>query len=150
VSVCLRSEGQAEQIEGAVLCASGGGEDGGEAIAPEADDIAGERGEITEQVWKLCTGSGSPSAGSVRLPAALWMLRKAHRCQHAGAEPSRLFLDGKRLRGVRAHRRYDQRPASPKRILGSRVRNGLTAGAKRIRTLSPTRVRPPGSHKVRC
>jgi hypothetical protein len=91
VSVCLRSEGQAEQIEGAVLCASGGGEDGGEAIAPEADDIAGERGEITEQVWKLCTGSGSPSAGSVRLPAALWMLRKAHRCQHAGAEPSRLF-----------------------------------------------------------
>ena len=71
MSVCLRSEGQAEQIEGAVLCASGGGEDGGEAIAPEADDIAGERGEITEQVWKLCTGTGSPSAGSVRLPAAL-------------------------------------------------------------------------------
>src|SRR5205823_12271040 len=49
VSVCLRSERQAEQIEGAVLCAGGGGEDGGEAIAPEADDIAGERGEITEQ-----------------------------------------------------------------------------------------------------
>jgi hypothetical protein len=49
VSVCLRSERNAEQIEGAVLCAGGGGEDGGEAIAPEADDIAGERGEITEQ-----------------------------------------------------------------------------------------------------
>jgi hypothetical protein len=49
VSVCLRSERNAEQIEGAVLCAGGGGEDGGEAVAPEADDIAGERGEITEQ-----------------------------------------------------------------------------------------------------
>ena len=49
VSVCLRSERNAEQIEGAVLCAGGGGEDGGEAIAPEADEIAGERGEITEQ-----------------------------------------------------------------------------------------------------
>ncbi len=32
-----------------MLCAGGGGEDGGEAIAPEADDIAGERGEIAEQ-----------------------------------------------------------------------------------------------------
>ena len=49
VSVCLRSERNAEQIDGAVLCAGGGGEDGGEAIAPEVDDIAGERGEITEQ-----------------------------------------------------------------------------------------------------
>jgi hypothetical protein len=69
VSVCLRSERQAEQIEGAVLCAGGGGEDGGEVIAPEADDIAGERGEIAEQVWKLCTGSGSRcrSCGAARL-----------------------------------------------------------------------------------
>ena len=32
-----------------MLCAGGGGEDGGEAIAPEADDIAGERGEIAKQ-----------------------------------------------------------------------------------------------------
>jgi hypothetical protein len=32
-----------------VLCASGGGEDGGEAIAPKADDIAGERGKIAKQ-----------------------------------------------------------------------------------------------------
>jgi hypothetical protein len=29
--------------------AEGGGEDGDEAIAPETDDIAGERGEIAEQ-----------------------------------------------------------------------------------------------------
>ena len=49
VSVCLRGKRDAEQIEGAVLCGGGGGEDGGEAIAPEADDIAGERGEIAEQ-----------------------------------------------------------------------------------------------------
>ena len=49
VSVCLRDEGNAEQIEGALLCASGGGEDGGEAIAPEADDVAGEGGEIAQQ-----------------------------------------------------------------------------------------------------
>jgi len=54
-----------------VLGTGGGGEDGGETIAPEADDIASERGEIGEQVWKLCTGSGSPSTGSVRLRAAL-------------------------------------------------------------------------------
>src|ERR1700755_3570468 len=47
--VCLRGGGEAEQIEGAALGAGGGGEDGGEAIAAEADDIAGERGEITEQ-----------------------------------------------------------------------------------------------------
>jgi hypothetical protein len=40
-SVCLRSGRDAEQIEGAVLCAGGGGEDGGEAVAAEADDIAG-------------------------------------------------------------------------------------------------------------
>jgi hypothetical protein len=39
----------AEQIEGAALGGGGGGKDGSEAIAPEADDIAGERGEIAEQ-----------------------------------------------------------------------------------------------------
>jgi hypothetical protein len=49
VSVCLRGRRYAEQIEGAVLHGGGGGEDGSEAIAPEADDIAGERGEIAEQ-----------------------------------------------------------------------------------------------------
>ena len=48
-SVCLRGKRDAEQMEGAVLCGGGGGEDGGEAIAPEADDIAGERGEIAER-----------------------------------------------------------------------------------------------------
>ena len=47
--VCLRGGGEAEQIEGAALGGSGGGEDGGEAIASEAEDIAGERGEIAEQ-----------------------------------------------------------------------------------------------------
>ena len=47
--VCLRGGGEAEQIEGAVLCAGGCGEDGGEVIAAEADDIAGERGEIAKQ-----------------------------------------------------------------------------------------------------
>jgi hypothetical protein len=41
VSVCLQGGRNAEQIEGAVLCAGGGGKDGGEAIAAEADDIAG-------------------------------------------------------------------------------------------------------------
>src|SRR5207302_5757815 len=49
VSLCLRGGRDAEQIEGAVLCAGGGGEDGGEAITPEANDIAGERGEIAQQ-----------------------------------------------------------------------------------------------------
>jgi hypothetical protein len=51
-SVCLRGKRDAEQIEGAVLCGGGGGKDGGEAIAPEADDIAGEGGEIAEQAVK--------------------------------------------------------------------------------------------------
>ena len=32
-----------------MLCAGGGGEDGDEAIAPEADDIAGEGSEIAQQ-----------------------------------------------------------------------------------------------------
>src|SRR5271167_2574605 len=49
VLVCLRGGRDVEQIEGAVLCAGGGSEDGGEAIAPEAYDIAGEGGEIAEQ-----------------------------------------------------------------------------------------------------
>ena len=49
VSVCLRGQRDAEQIEGAKLCAGGGGEDGGEMIVPEADEIAGERGEIAQQ-----------------------------------------------------------------------------------------------------
>jgi hypothetical protein len=49
LSVCLRGEGEAEQIEGVALCRGRGGEDGGEAVAPEADDIAGEGGEIAEQ-----------------------------------------------------------------------------------------------------
>src|SRR5215831_4699477 len=48
-SVCLRGERDAEQIEGAALGLGGGGKDGGEAIAPKADDIAGERGEIAKQ-----------------------------------------------------------------------------------------------------
>jgi hypothetical protein len=47
VSVRRRGGREAEQIEGAVL--GGGGEDGDEAIAAEADDIAGERGEIAKQ-----------------------------------------------------------------------------------------------------
>ena len=46
VLVCLRGGRDAEQIEGAALDRGGGGEDGGEVIAPKADDIAGERGEI--------------------------------------------------------------------------------------------------------
>jgi len=33
VPVCLRDRGNAEQVEGAVLCAGRGGEDGDEAIA---------------------------------------------------------------------------------------------------------------------
>ena len=74
--VCLRGGGEAEQIEGAVLCAGGCGEDGGEVIAAEADDIAGERGEIAKQVWKLCTGSGSSSAGSVRFAGGLALCRR--------------------------------------------------------------------------
>ena len=49
VSVCLRGGGNPEQIEGVVLCAGRGGEDGGEVIAAEADDIVGERGEIAKQ-----------------------------------------------------------------------------------------------------
>ena len=49
VSVCLRGGRDAEQIEGAALGRGGDGEDGGEVIAPKADDIAGERGEIAEQ-----------------------------------------------------------------------------------------------------
>ena len=73
--VCLLGGGEAEQIEGAALGRGGGGEDGGEVIAPKADDIAGERGESVarspSRVWKLRTGRGSRSAGSVRLRAAL-------------------------------------------------------------------------------
>jgi hypothetical protein len=49
VPICLRGGGEVEEIEGAALGLGGGGEDSGEAIAPEADDIAGERGEIAEQ-----------------------------------------------------------------------------------------------------
>src|SRR6059058_4496626 len=48
-AVCLRDGGNAEQIEGVALGPGGGGENGDEAIAPEADDIAGERGEVAEQ-----------------------------------------------------------------------------------------------------
>src|SRR5215813_3374739 len=48
-SVCLRGERDAEQIEGAALGLGGGGKAGGEAIAPKAYDIAGERGEIAKQ-----------------------------------------------------------------------------------------------------
>jgi len=50
VSVCLRGGSNPEQIEGVVLCAGRGGEDGGEVVAAEAeaDDIAGERGEIAK------------------------------------------------------------------------------------------------------
>ena len=43
MSVCLRGRCDAEQIEGAVLCAGGGGEDGGEAIMPDADDMCRHR-----------------------------------------------------------------------------------------------------------
>jgi hypothetical protein len=48
-SVCLRGGRECEQIEGAALGRGRGGEDSGEAIMPEADDIAGKRGEIAEQ-----------------------------------------------------------------------------------------------------
>ena len=55
-----------------------GGENGGEAIAPEADDIAGERGEIAEQgVEAMHRKQFAPAfaragvAGSVRLRLAL-------------------------------------------------------------------------------
>jgi hypothetical protein len=70
VSVCLRGGGEAEQVEGAVLCAGGGGEDRGEVIAAEADDIAGEGGEIAEQgveavyrEWFAICGLGAFAGG---------------------------------------------------------------------------------------
>ena len=53
-----------------MLCGGGGGEDGGEAIAPEADDIAGEGGEIAEQgmevvhrEWLAICGVGEFAGG---------------------------------------------------------------------------------------
>src|ERR1700730_6946438 len=49
MSVCLRGRRDAEQIEGAALGGGGGSEAGGEVIAPETDEIAGEGGEIAEQ-----------------------------------------------------------------------------------------------------
>ena len=52
--VCLGGEGEAEQIEGVALGPGGGGENGDEAIAPEADDIAGERGEVASE-RKACS-----------------------------------------------------------------------------------------------
>ena len=71
VSFCLRGGREAEQVEGTVLCAGGGGEDGGEAIASEADDIAGERGEIAEQSVKAVRRQRFAICRSVRLWAAL-------------------------------------------------------------------------------
>ena len=71
VSVCLRGGGNPEQIEGVVLCAGRGGEDGGEEIAAEADDIAGERGEIAKQRVEAVHRERFASAGLVRLRAAL-------------------------------------------------------------------------------
>ena len=66
--------GDAEQIEGAVLCAGGGGEDGSEAITPEADDIAGEGREIAQRrmeaahrEWFAPAFARAGVAGSVRL-----------------------------------------------------------------------------------
>ena len=70
VSVCLCDGGEAEQVECAVLCAGGGGEDSGEAVAPEADDIAGEGGEIAKQgveavyrEWFAICGFGAFAGG---------------------------------------------------------------------------------------
>ena len=70
MSLCLRGGGDAEQIEGAVLCAGWGGEDGGEAIAPKADDITGEGGEIAQQgveavhrEWFALCGLGAFAGG---------------------------------------------------------------------------------------
>jgi hypothetical protein len=71
VSVCLRDGGEAEQIESAVLCAGRGGEDGGETIAPEADDVAGEGGEIAEQGVEAVHREWLAIRNSVRLRAAL-------------------------------------------------------------------------------
>ena len=48
-AVCLRCQGDAEQIEASALYPGWGGEDGGEAIVPEAHDIACQGGEIGEQ-----------------------------------------------------------------------------------------------------
>ena len=47
--VCLLGRGDAEQIEGALLSAGGVGKDGGQAVAPEADEVARECGEVAEQ-----------------------------------------------------------------------------------------------------
>ena len=47
-SVCPRGGRECEQIEGAALGRGRGGEESGEAIAPEADDITGKRGEIAK------------------------------------------------------------------------------------------------------
>jgi len=47
--VCLRGGRECEQIEGTALGRGRGGEESGEAIAPEADNITGKRGEIAKQ-----------------------------------------------------------------------------------------------------
>ena len=78
MSVCLRGRRDAEQIEGAALVGGGGSEDGGKMIAPEADDIAGECGEVAEQgveavhrEWfALCLVSAFASGLALRSSAA--------------------------------------------------------------------------------
>jgi hypothetical protein len=67
-SVCLRGERDAEQIEGAALGVGRGGKDGGEAIAPKADDIAGERGEIAKQGMELIDCRARSLGPGVPLP----------------------------------------------------------------------------------
>src|SRR5438874_7869491 len=63
VSVCLRSGRNAEQIEGAALCAGGGGEDGGEAIAPEAEPLT-DRLSLTKRLGRTPTSTARRPNGS--------------------------------------------------------------------------------------
>ena len=59
VWVCPRVGRDAEKIEGAVLGGGGGGEDGGEAIAPEADDI-GMLTRVSSRAGLTCSRPTEP------------------------------------------------------------------------------------------
>ena len=83
MSVCLRGRRDAEQIEGAALGRGGGSEAGGEVIAPETDEIAGEGGEIAEQgmeaVHRDCLAICRVVAaliGSLLVPAVIWLWQR--------------------------------------------------------------------------
>jgi hypothetical protein len=121
-----------------VLCGGGGGEDGGDAIASEADDIAGEGGEIAEQGVKAVhrrdfnsTREFADKQDALQTRAD-W--RRAVVAELMPSPPERACSAGRSAQGRLVFHMFGALAEFERSLIGERTQAGLAAARRAGRT----------------